>query len=331
MKPKTGATGPVIFGTARAGSTISKADGGIDPKISIIKTPTLSASTTDAKILVDYKVVVTNQKNARQAFRTVLIDTLYDPQQKVMSNRSWPLDTLEPGDQVTLSYTVEFPSTSKPGVYKNVARITGQRNETTYVPAILKMPDTEASSEIELVEKPQPQVLGASTAPEPEPAACTPLLTETLRRGSRNSAEVKKLQQFLNGEMGTTLPQSGVYGPMTESAVRAFQEKYADEILAPNGLSRGTGYVGPSTLAKINELACGGAPVDNAAPTVAAAAAVSSATPSPAPIPPPAPAPVKQKTVKPKTVAKEPAKVEKPAGFLGGWFSQFAPKGKSEK
>jgi len=38
------------------------------------------------------------------------------------------------------------------------------------------------------------------------------------------------------------------------SAVSEFQEKYASEILTPNGLKRGTGYAGPSTRAKLNRL-----------------------------------------------------------------------------
>ena len=47
---------------------------------------------------------------------------------------------------------------------------------------------------------------------------------------------------------------SGFFGQMTQSAVIRFQEKYAAEILSPLGYQKGTGFVGPSTLAKINQL-----------------------------------------------------------------------------
>ncbi|MEK7576776.1 MAG: hypothetical protein AAB482_03730 [Patescibacteria group bacterium] len=42
-------------------------------------------------------------------------------------------------------------------------------------------------------------------------------------------------------------------------SVIAFQEKYKDEILTPNGLTHGTGYVGAATRKKLNQLyGCGG-------------------------------------------------------------------------
>lgn len=49
-----------------------------------------------------------------------------------------------------------------------------------------------------------------------------------------------------------------VFDETTASAVSAFQEKYASEILAPSGLSNGTGFLGASTRAKLNQLyGCG--------------------------------------------------------------------------
>ena len=49
-------------------------------------------------------------------------------------------------------------------------------------------------------------------------------------------------------------PVSGYFGLVTREAVKAFQEKYANEILAPWGLTKGTGYVGPYTRKKIESL-----------------------------------------------------------------------------
>jgi len=49
-----------------------------------------------------------------------------------------------------------------------------------------------------------------------------------------------------------------IFGESTASAVTGFQEKYRSEILTPLGLKYGTGYVGKSTRAKLNQLyGCG--------------------------------------------------------------------------
>lgn len=59
------------------------------------------------------------------------------------------------------------------------------------------------------------------------------------------------------GTVGSFLRVS-YFSEAVASAVTAFQEKYRSEILAPNGLSHGTGYVGPSTRTKLNTLyGCG--------------------------------------------------------------------------
>ena len=82
-----------------------------------------------------------------------------------------------------------------------------------------------------------------------------------LKVGSRGS-DVKRLQQFLN-KNGFTIASSGPgsngnetieYTHSVARAVSRFQEKYAKRILAPYGYTRGTGSVGPSTRAAVNEL-----------------------------------------------------------------------------
>ncbi len=118
------------------------------------------------------------------------------------------------------------------------------------------------------------QVLGASTGPGGEgstgegsvlgASTCsTPLLTKYMKEGRPNDPEqVKLLQQFLNDEMGSNLQITGFFGPLTTAAVKAFQLKYASEILAPwvpHGLPSAqtpTGYVYKTTLRWINKLYC---------------------------------------------------------------------------
>ena len=75
--------------------------------------------------------------------------------------------------------------------------------------------------------------------------------------GMMRSSEVNCLQQFLKDQGGEIYPEGLVTGNfllLTQAAVIRFQEKYATDILAPLDLEKGTGFVGPKTRAKINEL-----------------------------------------------------------------------------
>jgi hypothetical protein len=103
------------------------------------------------------------------------------------------------------------------------------------------------------------QVLGAETD---TPASCSLYLTGYLKEGSTDSASIKKLQIFLNSNLGINLPVTGVFGPLTEAAVEQFQTKYSDDILKPwydQGFSKDmqpSGYVYKTTLREINMLNC---------------------------------------------------------------------------
>lgn len=79
--------------------------------------------------------------------------------------------------------------------------------------------------------------------------------SEDLFYGLRDNAKVRCLQEFLKSQGQEIYPEGFVTGnflSLTQVAVIRFQEKYADEILLPLGLEKGTGYVGSLTRTKIN-------------------------------------------------------------------------------
>jgi len=83
-----------------------------------------------------------------------------------------------------------------------------------------------------------------------------------LRLGDEGE-DVRFLQKTLNLMSETSLGEAGpgspgqethFFGPRTREAVRKFQEFYAEDILSPVGISAGTGFVGPQTRKKLNEI-----------------------------------------------------------------------------
>lgn len=115
---------------------------------------------------------------------------------------------------------------------------------------------------------PAGEVLGeATTTPElspPSSCAANRYLRDYLKLGIKNDPEqVKLLQTFLN-EQGANLPVTGVFGPLTKAAVKAFQKAHHDEIIKPwidagydaKSLKEGTGYVYKTTKRYINIVKC---------------------------------------------------------------------------
>lgn len=94
-------------------------------------------------------------------------------------------------------------------------------------------------------------VLGTTTP------SCDTHITTFVRMGQKNDPEqVKRIQNVLKSFEGADLEESGEYDDKSEAAVRAFQLKYAEEILTPWGIKQPTGYVFLTTRKKLNEVYC---------------------------------------------------------------------------
>lgn len=241
-----------------------------------------------------------NAKKGGSLYGGVLTDTLYDPMGAVISTRSWDIGKLLSREQITLTYSVAFGTSTLPGIYRNVARITGKQGyndkrgkEMTPVEAVGNVQFTTGG-----------EVLGVSVGVG-SGSSCAPILFSSLAQGASNSVEVMALQRFLAREPGV-YPQglvTGYFGPLTAAGVTAFQRKYGFQP---------TSSVDEGTKNKINELACiqGAAPAFVAPPVLAPAA----------PLYPPAPASFVPKPKPAPTPAPKPAPA---AAVQGGWFSSL--------
>ncbi len=98
----------------------------------------------------------------------------------------------------------------------------------------------------------------------------SPVFNKDLTRGAKGE-EVKRLQMILG------LEQSGLFGPATEKALKAFQKQYG---IIKNENSAGAGKLGPATRAKFKEVFKENVTVSEIAPSVpqTAGAVVSTGT-----------------------------------------------------
>jgi len=104
---------------------------------------------------------------------------------------------------------------------------------------------------------------GAVTPTTPTVSGCSITSFDRALSVGMTGDDVKCLQIVLNSDSVTKIADSGVgspgnetsyFGPLTKAGVVKFQEKYSEDILASWGLTQGTGYVGQTTRAKLNEL-----------------------------------------------------------------------------
>jgi hypothetical protein len=112
----------------------------------------------------------------------------------------------------------------------------------------------------------------ASSAPaSPNLFVCAPFITKYIKIGAVNDAiQVKRLQIFLKYYQGfSDVNETGIYDHATYTAIKAFQSKYAKDVLVPWNLTSATGFVYMTTAKKINELFCQGIPF---APGISSAA-----------------------------------------------------------
>jgi len=120
----------------------------------------------------------------------------------------------------------------------------------------------QISSLLAMIAGLQAQLSGGTTGTTTG-GSCTAMQFTLTHKLGNTGGEVMNIQKFLNMDAATQVAATGVgsagqetayFGGLTKTAVIKFQNKYASEVLAPVGLSTGTGYWGASSRAKANAL-----------------------------------------------------------------------------
>jgi hypothetical protein len=84
-----------------------------------------------------------------------------------------------------------------------------------------------------------------------------PYITSYMKMDNANDpTQVIRLQTFLKINERLNLDINGKFDQKTHDAVKAFQTKYANDVLLPWGGAKATGHVFYTTQKKINELVC---------------------------------------------------------------------------
>ncbi|MEK7538700.1 MAG: peptidoglycan-binding domain-containing protein [Patescibacteria group bacterium] len=99
--------------------------------------------------------------------------------------------------------------------------------------------------------------------------------SRNLREGMLGD-DVREIQKILNRDAQTRLAEAGYgslgnetdyFGPLMKAAIVRFQMKYANEVLAPVGMTQGSGYVGFYTRSKLNTFFSQAIGLENTRPT----------------------------------------------------------------
>lgn len=199
---------------------------------------------------VDYTIKVVSKGGP--VYDTILVDVLKDTEGNELLVQAWPLDFVDNGETITITYSIDLPENAPAGIYSNSAWIEGSHGSQR---RSVRQPyySQVVTHNIEV----GPELLPAEMLGYNSLLTCEPYLHTYLKINKTNDyLETIKLQSFLKGFINSDLEVTGKFDQATDQAVRAFQEQYRADILDPWGMKRSSGYVYYTTQKKINEIMC---------------------------------------------------------------------------
>jgi hypothetical protein len=142
--------------------------------------------------------------------------------------------------------TIQIPDSTIQDNSSNPNKAASNILTVNYAPAVIPPPTggSGTSSGGFLFSQVTNGVNNTSPVQVPLPVSC-PVFTQYLKKGMKDNVngitEVSKMQKFLNEKTGSLLTINGIFDTKTFSAVKKYQQKNFDKILAPWGLKKPTG------------------------------------------------------------------------------------------
>lgn len=202
--------------------------------------------------IVNYTIKLINKGGP--IYDALLVDSLKDEKGNIITDQTWPLDTIKNGETIIITYSITLQEDITHGIYTNTAQLVGldsspvKKYRTPYESPIV-------THKLEVGTGPKGAVLGLSTSV----SSCSPYITTYLRQyRNNNEIEVTKLQNFLKQYVNNEIVVTGIFDDSTRIAIEKFQQQYAEDILTPWNMTKSSGYVYYTTQKKINEIMCGG-------------------------------------------------------------------------
>lgn len=165
-----------------------------------------------------------------------------------------PINLLETKDFQIVTAEIQEPTAGEEQPTVEEQPVTEEKPITEMTVSELKAKITELLSKMLILQKELAVLRQTPSYPEVPPKF---RFTRNIMYGMIGW-DVHYLQIILKTEVPSAYPAvagiTGWFGPTTKRAAAAFQEKYSQDILAPLGLKRGTGFVGKSTISKLNQL-----------------------------------------------------------------------------
>lgn len=179
----------------------------IDPKVTIEKHASVAA--TVASTTVDYSVVIRNARDAGPAFLGKLSDEIVAPDGTKLYSKTWKLGTIAPGDEIRLSYTVAFGTSTPLGTYGGSATVTARKKNPVDLYAV-DMPPVSASTSIEVL--PRGNAIEV-TMPTPTEASAT--VVSHVSQKSTTIASIKKPVKLAHKTVTRSVAKSAIQSKPT--------------------------------------------------------------------------------------------------------------------